>query len=65
MLAATKVKGELTPTILRGRPARAADEIVVGADTLEAIGAEVGDVVPVQLLATAGGAPRPRVIPCA
>jgi hypothetical protein len=55
-VAATKVKGELTPTILRGRPARAADEMVVGADTLEAIGAEIGDVVPVQLLATANGA---------
>ena len=49
-VAATPIKGELTPTILRGRPARAPDEIVVGADTLDTIGADVGDVVPVQLV---------------
>ncbi len=58
-IAATAIEGELTPTILRGRPARAPDEIVVGADTLDTIGAEVGDVVPVQLLTTAGGAGEP------
>ena len=52
-LAATAVKGELTPTILDGRPVTAADEIVVGRDTLESLGANVDDVVPVQL-ATSG-----------
>jgi putative ABC transport system permease protein len=49
-LAATAVKDELVPTVLRGRAPRAGDEIVVGADTLEDIGADVGDVVPVRLL---------------
>ena len=38
-LAATAVKGELTPTILEGRPARADDEIVVGRDTLDSLDA--------------------------
>ena len=36
-LAATKVKGELTPTLLRGRPPRSANEIAVGRDTLDSI----------------------------
>jgi hypothetical protein len=49
-LATTAVKGEVTPTILRGRAPRAWDEIVVGADTLEQIGADLGDAVPVRLL---------------
>ena len=43
------MKGELTPTILRGRAPRSDDEMVVGSDTLEAIGADLGDVVPVQI----------------
>jgi ABC-type lipoprotein release transport system permease subunit len=64
-LAASEVKGKLAPTLLRGHAARAEDEIVVGDDTLQVIGAEVGDVVDVQLLTTAGasgeraGAQRP------
>ena len=53
-LAATAVKGEVTPTILEGRPARAAGEIVVGRDTLGRLEAAVGDVVPVQLAASGG-----------
>ena len=48
-LAATSVKGELTPTILEGRPAEAADEIVAGRDTLDAIGATIGDVVTAEI----------------
>ena len=53
-LAASDVKGEVTPTIVRGRAPRDAGEIVVGADTLELIGREIGDVVPVQVLVGAG-----------
>jgi putative ABC transport system permease protein len=53
-LAATVVKGELTPTILHGRPARTAGEMVVGQDTLGSLGAKIGDVLPVQLAPAAG-----------
>jgi hypothetical protein len=52
-LAATTVKGDLGPTLLRGRPALAGDEIVLGSDTLESIGADVGDAVLVQMQASA------------
>jgi hypothetical protein len=62
-LAATAVKGELTPTLLRGRPPRSPREIVVGQDTLDSIGAEVGDVVNVQLLSAAGPAGKPAAAP--
>jgi hypothetical protein len=48
-LVATAVKGDVPPTILQGRSVRTEDEIVVGRDTLDTIGAAVGDVVPVQL----------------
>ena len=53
-VAATKVKGELTPTILRGSPVRTAQDIVLGQDTLRSLGASIGDVVPVQLASAAG-----------
>jgi hypothetical protein len=53
-IAATAVKRELSPTILRGQPVRTDREIVVGQDTLESLGAHVGDVVPVQIAFTAG-----------
>jgi hypothetical protein len=53
-LAETAVKGELTPTLLRGRPPRSAGEIVVGQDTLDSIGADVGKVVKVQILSAPG-----------
>lgn len=48
-LAMTAVKGEQTPTILRGRSPQARDEIVLGEDTLESIDAQLGDVVGVQM----------------
>jgi putative ABC transport system permease protein len=48
-LAMTEVKGELSPTILRGRSPQASDEIVLGEDTLAGIDAQVGDVVGVQM----------------
>ena len=48
-LAATAVKGDLTPTLLRGRPARTDREIVVGSDTLDSVGAVVGDIVAVRI----------------
>jgi putative ABC transport system permease protein len=50
-LAATAVKGDLTPTILQGRPARTDRELVVGRDTLDSIGATVGDIVSVHISA--------------
>jgi putative ABC transport system permease protein len=49
-LAETSVKGQLGPTILRGRALRSPGEIVVGQDTLDSIGSDVGDVARVQLL---------------
>jgi hypothetical protein len=53
-LAATHVKGQIVPTILRGRAPRSAREIVVGGDTLDLIGRDVGDVVGVQVLTGSG-----------
>src|SRR5262249_15385877 len=58
-LAETVVKGELTPTLLRGRPPRSAAEIVVGQDTLDSIGAHVGDVVKVQIVSGPGSSSAP------
>jgi hypothetical protein len=49
-LAATTVKGELTPTLSRGRPPRSDDEIIVGPETLDSIAADLGDFVQVQNL---------------
>lgn len=51
-LAATVVKGELGPTVLRGDPVRADDEIVLGQDTLESLDVDIGSTVEVQ---AAGG----------
>jgi hypothetical protein len=53
-LAMTPVKGTLLPTMLRGRAPAAADEIALGADTLAAIGADLGDVVGVRALLADG-----------
>jgi hypothetical protein len=58
-LAATAVKGDLAPTILRGDAPRAAGEIVLGQQTFRDVGAHLGEVVPVRLsssdLADSGG----------
>ena len=62
-LAATRVKGELTPTMLRGRGPRSDDEIVVGQDTIDSIGAELGDRVPVQILTASGTGVQPTAAP--
>jgi hypothetical protein len=62
-LAATALKGELTPTLLRGRPPRSAGEIVVGQDTLDSIGADVGDMVKVQVLTALGSNGEPAADP--
>jgi ABC-type antimicrobial peptide transport system permease subunit len=40
-----QVKGTLTPTIVDGHEPRAADEIALGRDTLDAAGASIGDTV--------------------
>jgi hypothetical protein len=42
-----QVEGEVFTTVVKGRPARAADEIVLGADTLDHIGRSIGDTVDV------------------
>jgi putative ABC transport system permease protein len=59
-LATTTVKGELTPTLLRGRPPRLGNEIVLGEDSLDDVGANVGDVVQTQIGSPSGrGAQSP------
>jgi FtsX-like permease family len=58
-LASTAVKGELTPTVLVGRPARTGDEIMVGRDTLDSLDAAVGDVVNVQTSSASSSAGTP------
>ena len=56
-LAATPVKGELGPTILRGRGLRTVDDIVVGQDTLDRLGVGIGDRVQVQVAGYRDGPP--------
>jgi predicted lysophospholipase L1 biosynthesis ABC-type transport system permease subunit len=51
-LATTAVKREALPTRLQGRVPRNAWEIAAGRDTVEAVGAEVGDLIDVQVLTT-------------
>ena len=58
-VAATTVKGELLPTLLRGVAPRTDGEIVVGQDTLGDIGASIGDVVPVQLSSAPAAGEQP------
>jgi hypothetical protein len=60
-LATTAVKREALPTRLQGRVPRNAWEIAVGRDTLEAIGAEVGDLIDVQVLSTPNATTRRTV----
>jgi hypothetical protein len=48
-VAVTPLKGDLAPTIIAGRSARADDELVLGRDTLDIIDAEIGDVVRAQI----------------
>jgi ABC-type lipoprotein release transport system permease subunit len=47
VLAMEQVKGSIGPSITDGRAAVAADEVVVAPNTLDRIGAQVGDVVTV------------------
>ncbi len=56
-VAATSVKGDAMPTLLRGAPARETGDLVVGADTLAALDAKLGDVVHARL-STPGSAER-------
>ena len=44
-IAATEIKGEVMPTLVRGESVEDDDEIVVGEDTLARLGAELGDTV--------------------
>ncbi|HEX5588543.1 MAG TPA: FtsX-like permease family protein [Acidimicrobiia bacterium] len=61
-LAARAVKGQLGPTILRGRSVRGDDEIVVGGDTLDQLGVELGDRVAVQVAGADGARARPLAL---
>jgi hypothetical protein len=58
LTSATDVKGHLEPVIVKGTEPLQRDEIAVAADTLDAIGAEVGDRVQLDL----GDGPRPMLI---
>jgi hypothetical protein len=58
-LASIAVKGDLAPTLLRGRPPRSDDEIVLGRDTLDDVGADVGDVVQARIGTPSGGDGQP------
>ena len=62
-LAATTVRGDVTPTLLSGRSGLTDDEIVLGEDTLESVDAELGDLVSVQLLAPSGAGDEPDNAP--
>jgi putative ABC transport system permease protein len=44
-IAATEIKGEVMPTLVRGESVEDDDEIVVGEDTLARLGADLGDTV--------------------
>ena len=57
-LAATPIKGDLGPTILEGRGVRGDRDLVVGRDTLERLGVDVGDRVQVDA-AQLDGSPSP------
>ncbi|MET0628246.1 MAG: ABC transporter permease [Acidimicrobiia bacterium] len=62
-LAASRVKGDLGPTILRGRSVRHDDEIVVGGDTFDQLGVDLGDRVEVQIAGSDSTQPlRLRVV---
>jgi ABC-type lipoprotein release transport system permease subunit len=54
--AVADVEGEARPTMLEGRPASTGDEIVLGPDTADAIGASVGDIIDVTVTVEAGEA---------
>jgi FtsX-like permease family len=49
--ATEPVRGSITPTVIDGRAPAAPDEILLGARTLQAIGAHVGDQIQVRLVA--------------
>ena len=55
-LAASRLKGDLMPTLLRGELARTDQEIVVGQDTLSSLDADIGDILRVQISLTGAGA---------
>ena len=58
-LAATNLKGEVLPTIVRGVAPRTDGEIVLGQATLDGIGRDVGDIVSVRLFTASGRRERP------
>ena len=54
-LSVTPIRGESGPTILEGEPVRHDDEVVLGVDTADRLGVEVGDEVAVQPAAAYSG----------
>ncbi len=58
-LAATNLKGEVLPTIVRGVAPRTDGEVVLGQATLDGIGHDVGDIVSVRLFTASGRRERP------
>ncbi|HEY3673436.1 MAG TPA: ABC transporter permease [Acidimicrobiia bacterium] len=56
-LGVAPAKGRVEPTIVSGRAPRAADEVALGAKTLDRIGARISDTV--QARPDAGGSPTP------
>ncbi|MEO8696707.1 MAG: ABC transporter permease [Acidimicrobiales bacterium] len=52
--AITEVKGTLQPTLIAGREVRAANEVVLGRETLRSIGADIGDQITIEELTLSG-----------
>ncbi|MEO8698312.1 MAG: ABC transporter permease, partial [Acidimicrobiales bacterium] len=52
--AITSVKGAMQPTLISGRQVRAANEVVLGRETLRSIGADIGDEITIDELTLAG-----------
>ena len=65
-LSVTPIRGESGPTMLEGEPVRHDDEVVLGVDTADRLGVEIGDEVQVQSgQRLPQSVPRPRRCRCA
>ena len=54
--AITNVKEVMQPTLIDGREVRAANEVLLGRETLDSIGAEIGDQITIEELTLSGTA---------
>src|SRR4029079_6784184 len=52
--AITNVKEVMQPTLINGREVRAANEVLLGRETLHSIGAEIGDEITIEELTLSG-----------